>query len=792
MDNPENNIPLKKQINSQSFCSHISKQIFDINLLLWKNLLIFSRNSISTFIVIFSPFFICLVLILFQYISNYVANENELNPPIMHAPLLPKCLGIDCTTFGYGIIGSNTEWIDYVLEYVAKRNNMNRTTDFKMIHQGLDSAPYFDYLNQNPNKTMIGALFCTVDEIVLPFNISGKSISMDFSCNDLRLLNRREEFTYTYAIVYNKSFLPSTFFASQTISAPKDIRAFALKVSIDNALISYTKAKQDFGWSYDQDNIIASDSIEVLTQDYPKVPNRLLQNIDIVAAYGAFYFLIPPLFIFLTIQNEIVNEKEKHLRQYLNIVGVSHKTYWISWMITSVIFSFLIALSITIFGIIFNFAFFLNTPFFMILFLFFIFSLSMQFVSYFIAILVPTLKLSNTVSYSFLLFAWVIEMLMSNIVLIYQLYNDSNADWVIWFRRLLTLYPPFNFSKAFGDISQKSGYYFDYSQNRWIQGPGYNWADLLVPISGQKSFSGEPFDAPRTLDALLYMIMDGAIFALLGWYFDHVLSSNRGHSMNVFFFLMPRFWCKRRNIYNKGVKSKIAEENVFYSFFKQEENFNTADQEKERILYNLKEGIKAKGIRLVEVSRTFFKNSCGCRSKNDVHAVDKVYLEIDEKELIAFLGHNGAGKTTLINMMIGVLNTTGGKIFINNLDVEENIDEIRKILGVCPQFDILWDQLTAEEHLKLFCKIKNLPNEDIVETIDKKLEDVSLSHVKKALIKTFSGGMKRRLSMTIACVGNPKIIFLDEPTTGMDPKSRRQVFFSFLSPKFNYCKNCLN
>ena len=764
------------------FFPNIYKFFFDIWLLLWKNYLIFTRNYVSTLFVLLSPLFICLLLLLFQYVSNYVANENEINPPIIQTHLLPKCYGDGCTTFGYGIIGENAELIDYVLEYVAQRNNLNRTNDIKLIYQGLETEPYFDYLGQNPNKTMIGAIFCTIDQIIIPFNISGRTIPMKFSCNDLRTFSRPNELLYTYAIVYNKSFLPSTFFASQTISAPKDIRAFALKLSIDNALISYARLKENLreNYVYVPGNVNAIDSIEVLTQDYPKAPNRLLQNVDIVGAYGAFYFLIPPLFIFLTIQNEIVSEKEKHLRQYLNIVGVSHKSYWISWTITSVIFSLLIALSITVFGVIFTFDIFLDTPFFLLLLTFFIFSLSMQFVCYFIAILVPTLKLSNTVSYSFLLFAWVIEMLMSNIVLIYQLYNDGNAEWVVWFRRFLTLYPPFNFSKAYGDISQKSGYHFDYNQNRWIQGPGYNWSNLLDPIEGEMSFSGTHFDVPRTLDSLMYMVMDGAIFAGVAWYFDHVISHNRGHSLGLLFFLTPRFWCKKRNLLQKKrTESKNEVEGRLNNSFLNI-NLNTAQQEKERLLYNINENIEAKGIRLINLSKTFFKSSCCCRSKDDVKAVKEIFLEIDQKELITFLGHNGAGKTTLINMMIGVLNATKGKIYINGLDVEDDIEEIRTVMGVCPQFDILWDQLTAEEHLKLFCNIKKLKKNEIQGIIDKKLEEVSLGHVKKALVKTFSGGMKRRLSMTISCVGDPKIIFLDEPTTGMDPKCRRQVNLYFL------------
>lgn len=766
---------LRKNHATKGRCAKIQNFFSHLNLLLLKNFLVFSRNYISTLFVLFSPLFICLLLLLLQYIANSVANENEINPPITKNPNLPRCTGEDCVTLGYGIIGEKTEWIDYALEYVAKKNGLNETSDFKLIYQGEESQPYFDYLSQNPNKTMIGALFCTLPEIIIPFNMSKTSTSIKLSCNDLSFFLRSNEYLYTYSIVYNKSFLPSTFFASQTISAPKDIRAFALKLSIDNALVSYTRAIKKGGFVYRKGDVFIDDSIEILVQDYPKAPNRLLQNVDIVGAYGAFYFLIPPLFIFLTIQNEIVGEKEKKLRQYLNIVGVSHKSYWISWFLTSTIFSLLISLSITVFGYIFSFNFFLDTPFLMILLLFFIFSLSMQFVSYFISVLVSNLKMSNIVSYSFLLFAWVIEILMSNIALIYQLYNDQNAEWVVWFRRFLTLYPPFNFSKAFGDISQKSGYHFDFLQNRWVRGPGFEWGDMLDPIQGEMSFEGTHYTAPRTLDSFIYILMDAVFFAILSWYFDHVVSHNRGHSLNVLFFLTPNYWCKKKVFFKKRRNESRLEDSLSFPI-NNESLMNSAQEEKERVINNDSDNMEVKGIRLINVCRTFRKNLCGCPSKNDVKAVKNIYLEIDQKELITFLGHNGAGKTTLINMMIGILNTSRGKIFINNLNIEDDLEEIRTILGVCPQFDILWDQLTAKEHLKLFCKIKKIPDAMIERIINEKLEEVSLGYVKNAVVKTFSGGMKRRLSMTISCIGDPKIIFLDEPTTGMDPKSRREVF----------------
>ena len=97
-------------------------------------------------------------------------------------------------------------------------------------------------------------------------------------------------------------------------------------------------------------------------------------------------------------------------------------------------------------------------------------------------------------------------------------------------------------------------------------------------------------------------------------------------------------------------------------------------------------------------------------------------------------------------------------------------------MGVVPQFDILWDQLTAMEHMRMFSKIKGVQNEDIDEESEALLDQVGLLDVKNAQCGTFSGGMKRRLSVAISAIGNPRIIFFDEPTTGMDPVSRRNVW----------------
>jgi ABC-type multidrug transport system ATPase subunit len=97
-------------------------------------------------------------------------------------------------------------------------------------------------------------------------------------------------------------------------------------------------------------------------------------------------------------------------------------------------------------------------------------------------------------------------------------------------------------------------------------------------------------------------------------------------------------------------------------------------------------------------------------------------------------------------------------------------------MGVVPQFDILWGELTAAEHMTMFSMIKGVHPDDINEMTDELLESVGLMHVKHARVMNFSGGMKRRLSVAISSIGNPRIIFMDEPTTGMDPVSRRDVW----------------
>ena len=135
-----------------------------------------------------------------------------------------------------------------------------------------------------------------------------------------------------------------------------------------------------------------------------------------------------------------------------------------------------------------------------------------------------------------------------------------------------------------------------------------------------------------------------------------------------------------------------------------------------------------------------------------------------------------AGKTTLINILTGLYESSGGQATISGFDIRRETNEAYTCLGVCPQFDIHWGDLTVEEHLYFYSRLKGVESNQEEKAVNKALESVSLEKLRNSLARTLSGGEKRRLSIAIALCGNPSVVFLDEPTTGLDPELRRLIW----------------
>jgi ATP-binding cassette, subfamily A (ABC1), member 3 len=155
------------------------------------------------------------------------------------------------------------------------------------------------------------------------------------------------------------------------------------------------------------------------------------------------------------------------------------------------------------------------------------------------------------------------------------------------------------------------------------------------------------------------------------------------------------------------------------------------------------------------------------------YAVRGLSLAIPTGECFGLLGINGAGKSTALNMLSGEFRPTVGSASLAGLDLLNDVHKCRRKIGFCPQFDALFELLTGREHLQLYARIKGINEEDVNRVADGKIAEMGLTEYADRAAGTYSGGNKRKLSVAIAMVGEPSIVFLDEPSTGMDPVARR-------------------
>jgi len=167
----------------------------------------------------------------------------------------------------------------------------------------------------------------------------------------------------------------------------------------------------------------------------------------------------------------------------------------------------------------------------------------------------------------------------------------------------------------------------------------------------------------------------------------------------------------------------------------------------------------------------------------DVRAVDDLTLNVSESEVFGLLGPNGSGKTTTINCLTGILKPTKGTIKVEGFDVQTQGQQARGIMGVSPQETAVYSYLTGRENVRLFGELYSVPRESLDSRTDYVLEKVGLMEDAGRRVGKYSGGMKRRVSIAMALVTDPKIVLLDEPTVGMDPQSRRSVWDFILELK---------
>lgn len=160
----------------------------------------------------------------------------------------------------------------------------------------------------------------------------------------------------------------------------------------------------------------------------------------------------------------------------------------------------------------------------------------------------------------------------------------------------------------------------------------------------------------------------------------------------------------------------------------------------------------------------------------DILAVDGISFRVHKGEIFGFLGPNGAGKSTTIKILTTLLEKSSGKATIDNLDIDADQAKVRRIIGYCSQEVGVDDDLTARENLMLQCSFHHIPKDKAKRKTEELLQKVRLTEAADRRLRTFSGGMRKRLDLASSLVSDPEVLFLDEPTTGLDPQSRQDVW----------------
>ncbi|CAK94636.1 unnamed protein product (macronuclear) [Paramecium tetraurelia] len=265
------------------------------------------------------------------------------------------------------------------------------------------------------------------------------------------------------------------------------------------------------------------------------------------------------------------------------------------------------------------------------------------------------------------------------------------------------------------------------------------------------------------LGVALYFGLQGAeilFYGILYLYLEQVLPNEYGTNKHPLFFIGKKYQIQGEDVSNQYELTNMNKPIIGTRQSEiQEDNSSAIYHE---VFDNPK--ISPRAISIKNVKKSF----------NELMAVNGVTLQIYDSQILCLLGHNGAGKTTLISILTGLIKRDSGAITYYGTD--NDFDVIRNYLGFCPQKDALYDSLSCDQHLQYYGKIKGIDEKELQMEIDQIINKCDLLNDRTKLVKQLSGGTRRKLSLAISLIGQSKVVFLDEPTSGMDPISRQKIW----------------
>ncbi|CAF1219331.1 unnamed protein product [Rotaria sordida] len=686
-------------------------------LLLWKNLILAKRMPVRTFLEITLPVFFGFLLLGIRHIVKSEIHPSGRTYDPFSVDHLPTFLDQPVSMIGYT---PQTKFTDAVMKTVAAKLRL-----FEIGYN--DENSLVTEINKDmPQSPFLGGVVFT--NLTLELNITYKiRLAAKLRNSGIGTLfngqnNWRTNLLYPlFPIIgprnsHNETGGPPDYYEEGFLTLQRAI---------------------DMGILNELNSTFNSSNINIQLQRYPFPPYKEDNFVLVIQVWFPFLLIMSYIFAAINAVKNIVYEKEKGLKIAMTIMGLNGWIHWLSWFTRSLVF-------LTIADILIA-------------------------VCYIVKIPLKSGGSSSIIGESditlvfFFLFSYSITSICF-MFLISTLFDKANSAAAgtggIWFLSYLPyafIQPRYETMTRVAKLATCMLHNIGLALGAQLigmfegKGTGLQWSMFNQAISVDDNFT--------MADVIIMFYVDAVIYLLLALYIENIWPGQYGIPKSIFYPFKLSYW--------RGyTKSKVQQVNEVIN-----ESYRTGSTSSNA--FESTPTDKELGVQLINVSKTY---SFLFKSRPSVHAVSNLSMNIYNGQLTALLGHNGAGKSTTISMITGLIPPTDGQIIVNGFDIATSMDSVRNILGLCPQYNILFDHLTVREHLRLFAILKGHPSNDIDNEITKMVNDLMLSDKLNVISSSLSGGMKRKLSVGIALIANSKVVILDEPTSGMDPAARRSTW----------------
>ncbi|GAB0494154.1 hypothetical protein MMPV_005444 [Pyropia vietnamensis] len=506
-----------------------------------------------------------------------------------------------------------------------------------------------------------------------------------------------------------------------------------------------------------KDTISPEASASVYLRRFPETDsvtqNNFIELVVGIALALLFHFLLPGFLRML------VYERTAGLRQMMQMHGLRTSHYWLATYLGFYVQYFFAAVLLVVVGLAARIAFFKDNSPLAYVPLFFIWGHTMVALA---LVLAPWFSSPETA----LIFGWFAVILISLMGGPYlgTLFVSDAEDSLF---NAVSILPSFAFMRAV---------YYAAAFNVGGQGVTFSGGEYAGVSLGMCEGSG-PF-----CTVFIFLVAQWAVLLVAGLYLDRVLPGAGAIREHPLFFLGVQRGAGWRVLPSQrradameaaasmGVKSSDlgvseSDEEAAVAEMSSSQPADVAEERMRSLAAG--DGSTTSGVVIQDLVKVF-------PGDPPKRAVDGLSLIISQDSVFGLLGANGAGKSSTIAILTGLLSPTSGNVFINGTPISSDVRGVHRGLGVCPQHDVLWGTLTGEEHLVLYARLKGV--KDVSAAVAAGLASVELTEAAKRQVKKYSGGMKRRLSVAIAFIGNPSIVLLDEPSAGLDPRSRYRLW----------------